>query len=56
MEEMRNAYRILVGKLKGRDHLDDLGVDTRIMLKWILKKFSVGVEIDPSRSGQDPTR
>jgi hypothetical protein len=24
--------------LKGRDHLDDLGVDGRIILKWILWK------------------
>jgi hypothetical protein len=30
MNEMRNAYKILVGKLKGRDHLEDLVVDWRI--------------------------
>jgi hypothetical protein len=23
----RDAYKILVGKLKGREHLEDLGVD-----------------------------
>jgi hypothetical protein len=26
----------MVGKLKGRDHSEDLGVDGRIILKWIL--------------------
>jgi hypothetical protein len=31
--EMRNAYKILVGKLEGRDHSEELGVDTRIILK-----------------------
>jgi hypothetical protein len=25
MREVRNAYKILVGNLKGRDHLKDLG-------------------------------
>jgi hypothetical protein len=28
----------LVGELEGRKHLEDLGVDERIMLKYILKK------------------
>jgi hypothetical protein len=30
MVEMRNAYKILVGKSKGRDILEDLGVDGKI--------------------------
>jgi hypothetical protein len=34
----REAYRILVGNLKKRDHLEDLGVDMRIILERILKK------------------
>jgi len=39
MEEVRNAYSILIGKnLKGRDHLGDLSVDGPIKVKWILKK------------------
>jgi hypothetical protein len=36
MSEMRNAYRILMGKPEVRDHSEDL--DWRIILKWILGK------------------
>jgi len=35
MGEMRNAYKILVGNLKGRDHSDDPDVGGRIILEWI---------------------
>jgi hypothetical protein len=27
-----------LGNLNVRDHLEDLGVDERVILKWILKK------------------
>jgi hypothetical protein len=30
--EMRNAYKILYGKPEGRDHLEDLSVDGKIIL------------------------
>jgi len=32
MEEMRNAYEILVGKPEGKRNLEDLGVDGEIIL------------------------
>jgi hypothetical protein len=35
MGERRGAYRALVGKLREGDHLEDPGVDGRIILKWI---------------------
>jgi hypothetical protein len=30
--------RILVRKPKGKNHLEDLGIDGRVMLQWILRK------------------
>jgi hypothetical protein len=36
--EMANAYKILLENLKGRDHLEDLGIDGRIILEYILEK------------------
>jgi hypothetical protein len=36
--ERRCAYRVLVGKPERRNHLEDLVVDGRIVLKWISKK------------------
>jgi hypothetical protein len=37
--EKRGAYRILVGDLRDGDHLGDPGVDGRIILKLIFKKW-----------------
>jgi hypothetical protein len=31
--EVRNAYKILLESLKGRDHSEDTGIDRRIILK-----------------------
>ena len=36
--EKRNACRILLGKSEGRNSLEDLGVDVRVILKLVLKK------------------
>ena len=45
-----NTYRqvdkcveTLAKNLKGRDHLNGLGVDERVMLKWTLQKQSLGL-------------
>jgi hypothetical protein len=39
MCEVRKSYDILIGNLKGRDHLGDLNVDGRIILKWISRTY-----------------
>ena len=36
--EKTNVYRVLVGKSEGKNHLEDVGVDGRVILKWILTK------------------
>ena len=39
MEDRRVGYGVLVGDLRERDHLEDLGADGRIILKLIFKKW-----------------
>ena len=41
--ERRGVYRVLVGNLRVRDHLEDPGVDGRIILRWIFRNWDVGV-------------
>jgi hypothetical protein len=41
MRKMRNEYNVLVEKPKRKKHLEDPGVDGRIMLKWILNALDV---------------
>jgi hypothetical protein len=40
MREGRGVYRVVVGKPKGKNHLEDPGIDGRIILRW---KWDVGV-------------
>jgi len=37
----RDVYRILVGNLRESDHLEDPGVEGRIILKWVFRKWSL---------------
>jgi len=42
--ERREVYAgIGWGNLRERDDLEDLGVDGRIILRWIFRKWDVGV-------------
>ena len=43
MGERRGVYRVLVGKPEGKNHLEDTGVDWRIILRCILRNCNVGV-------------
>jgi hypothetical protein len=43
MGEGRNVYRILGGKPKEKDHLEDQGVDGRMGSKWTSGRLVGGV-------------
>jgi len=43
MVERRGVYRVLVEKPEGKNHLGDPSVDGRIILRWIFRKWDVGV-------------
>ena len=48
MVEKRGVHRVLGGNLRERDHLEDSGVDGRIILRWIFRKWDVAVGIGSS--------
>jgi hypothetical protein len=41
MEENRGIYSVLVRKLRERGHLGDPGLDGRIVLRWIFRKWDM---------------
>ena len=43
MGEGTGVYMVLVGSLMERDRWGDPGVDGRIILRWISRKWGVGV-------------
>jgi hypothetical protein len=45
MGDERGVHRVLTGKPEERDHLGDPGVDERIILRRIFRKWDVGVWI-----------
>jgi hypothetical protein len=44
--ERRGAYWVLVGRTKGKNHLEDLDVDGTIIIKRIFKKWDGEVWIE----------
>ena len=38
-EDKRGAFRALVGRIRERDHFQDVGMYGRTVLKWILRKW-----------------
>jgi hypothetical protein len=43
MGERRDVYRVLVVKPEGKNHLGGQDIDGRITLRWIFRKWDVGV-------------
>jgi hypothetical protein len=43
MCEKRGIYRAWLGNLRERDHWGEPGVEGRIMLRWIVRKWDVRV-------------
>ena len=41
MDERRGTYKVMVGNMRERDHLEEPGVDGRIILRWIFRKCDV---------------
>jgi hypothetical protein len=41
--ERRGVYSVLVGKPEEKRQLGDPGIDGRIILRWIFRKWSVGL-------------
>jgi hypothetical protein len=41
--EERGVYRVLVGKPEGRNHWGNLGVDRGRRLRWISRRWDVGM-------------
>ena len=46
VEETRSAYLVLVGKLEGKRQFGSPGVDGKILLKLIFKKWDGGHGLD----------
>jgi hypothetical protein len=43
MDKRRGVYRMLVGKPEGiKKHLEDPGIDGRILLQWIFQEVGCG--------------
>jgi hypothetical protein len=40
--DRRGVYRVLVGKPEGKNNFEEPGVDGKIILKWIFRKWDKG--------------
>ena len=51
LAQRRVVCRVLVGKPEGKGNLKEPGVDGRIILRWIFRKWDVEHGLDRSGSG-----
>ena len=42
MGERRDVYRVLLEKPEAKNHLEGPGVDGRIIIRWIYRKWDAG--------------
>ena len=42
MGESRGVYRVVGGKPEGKNHLENRGLDGKIILRWIFRKWDMG--------------
>ena len=50
MGERRGIQRVLVGKPEGKNHLGERGVDGKIILRFIFRKWDTGYGMDGAGS------
>jgi len=51
LRERRGVHSVLEGKPEGKIHLGDPGLDERIIVRWIFRKWDVGYGVDRAGSG-----
>ena len=44
LRERRGVYRVWWGNLRIRDHFEDPGIDGRIILRWVFRKWDAGLD------------
>ena len=42
--ERRGAYSVLLGKPEGKNHLEEPGIEGKIILRWIFRKLDWGMD------------
>jgi hypothetical protein len=47
----KSVHRVWWGNLRERDYLGEPGVDRRILLRWIFRKWNVGYGMNQAGSG-----